>query len=111
MRAKILKVEEYRSNQGGTFFYVFFKSEMGENLKTCLYPSFRNFKNWEFILNRAKENPWLEGLFLSSRNSHLIDADSFPKIISPINTPELIRKQPAIIQQSLFPNHAKIGTG
>lgn len=81
MRAKLLKVEEKKSNQGGTFFYMFFKGSDGHAYKSCVGLAFRNFKNWQAILNRAHENPWLENLIVSPRQPHLIDADSLPKIV------------------------------
>lgn len=76
MKATLLKVDKKSSNQGGFFYYAFFKGEDGKSYRTCLYPKYGNFKRWQGIIDHI--GAIIDGL--SARGS-LIDADSFPKII------------------------------
>lgn len=73
MKATLLKTEPHSSNQGGTFYYFFFKGEDGKSYRSCMYPSMGNFKRWQPYLGR--EGVALSNLTLKGR---LIDADSFP---------------------------------
>jgi hypothetical protein len=80
MKAKVLKIEQKKSYQGGDFYYVFLKGEDGRSFKTCLYPRFRNFTQWKPILEKwealkySVSELWLNNLNVKSGN--LIDADS-----------------------------------
>jgi len=77
MEAEILKIDKHKSmlDDGGIFYYVFFKGKGGRNYKTCIYPKFRNFKNWKGLKVGMK----LSGLRIKSDS--LIDADSNLKVI------------------------------
>lgn len=78
MRGKILKIEEHQSKQGGNFFYVFVKLATGESARTCLYPVYRNFPAWSFILQPSFDlNTELDGFRLKEKG--LIDADFSPR--------------------------------
>lgn len=78
MRATLLKTEKRVSKFGGNFWYVFFKGEDGKSYRSCLYPACRNFLRWQPFI--GKEGVELEGLIARGR---LIDADSWPKILTP----------------------------
>ncbi len=70
MQAEILKIDKQKSKFGGYFCYVFFKDKNGNNYKTCIYPQYRNYKNWKGL--KVGDN--LKGLKIKKDN--LIDADS-----------------------------------
>lgn len=79
MRAKVTKIDEKPSYRGGTFFWVFFKTDEGRSAKTCIYPQYGNAKRWlpeipkwRAALKDGRE-VWLDGLCL---RGNLIDADS-----------------------------------
>ncbi len=73
MTASIIKIQKKRSRYGGFFYYVFFKSLMGESYYTCVYEKMRNFSRWKRILDVGVV---LSGLKLYSKGKNLIDADS-----------------------------------
>ena len=81
MTGTITKIQEQRSNQGGQFFYVFFKMEDGKSARSCVYPKFGNFARWRPFIERWKSQKEgdpsivLTGLNLKGR---MVDADSFP---------------------------------
>jgi len=85
MNAKILKITERPSNQGGIFYYVFFKSDEGKSYRSCISSKMRNFKNWEQIIKRYTKGEELElsGLFVTPQG--LIDADSKPVILESVS--------------------------
>jgi len=99
MKAKLLRVEEKPSVYGGTFFYFFFKGDDSKSYRSCVSSNYRNFKNWKALLDQAKNNPWIDGLFLSNRSPRLINADSLPRIVT---TPEEKRGPIQAMQESLF---------
>lgn len=72
--------KEQKSKYGGTFYYVYFKDyETGTSYKTCVSPSYRNFKNWRNAIENFK-NKVVEVENVRA-NGKLIDADSLPRII------------------------------
>ena len=79
MRAKVTKIDEKPSYRGGSFFFIFFKTDEGRSAKTCIYPQYGNARRWlpEIPKWRAAladgREVWLDGLFL---RGNLIDADS-----------------------------------
>ena len=72
-------IKENQSKYGGKFYYVYFKEyDSGKSYKTCLSPSYRNYKNWSSLINNFKGNTVeVENV---RANGNLIDADSMPKI-------------------------------
>lgn len=72
-------IKENQSKYGGKFYYVYFKEyDSGKSYKTCLSPSYRNYKNWSSLINNFKDNTVeVENV---RANGNLIDADSMPKI-------------------------------
>lgn len=82
IRAKILRIEQRPSRYGSHFYYVFLKDELGQSYRTCLYPHFRNYKNWIKALQaHEKREVWLNGLIL--KDNGLVDADSSFKMDNP----------------------------
>lgn len=73
MKATLLKTQKEISKMGGIFYYAFFKDSDGKSYRSCLYPNFRNFKNWQTFI--GKENVLLDNLTMKGR---LINADSQP---------------------------------
>ena len=72
-------IKENQSKYGGKFYYVYFKEyDSGKSYKTCLSPSYRNYKNWSSLIKNFKNNTVeVENV---RANGNLIDADSMPKI-------------------------------
>lgn len=76
----VMKIEKHSSKQGNDFYYVFFKTDQGESLRTCLYPKYRNFSRWKSVTEMwegtkySTKEIWLDGLV--KKSSKLIDADS-----------------------------------
>ena len=72
-------IKENKSKYGGKFYYVYFKEyDSGKSYKTCLSPSYRNYKNWSSLINNFKDNTVeVENV---RANGNLIDADSMSKI-------------------------------
>lgn len=81
MKATLLRISKYASKlpDKGDFLYLFFKGDDGRSFKTCLYPKFGNFSRWNIVLNKGI-GAVVDNLNVKANN--LIDADSFPKIIS-----------------------------
>ena len=87
-KGKVLKIEEHASKQGGNFFYVFVKLEDGRSARTCLYPFYRNWKQWEYILQPSfDKDTLLEGFEFSKRDTNLLDADFGPRPVKIAETP------------------------
>ena len=73
-------VKERQSKYGGKFYYVYFKEyETGKSYRTCLSPSYRNYKNWTKLMNNYNDK--IVEVENVRANGNLIDADSMPKII------------------------------
>jgi hypothetical protein len=106
IKAKILRIEKKPSKYSSTlpFYYIFFKTLDGRSLKTCASPIYRNYMNWSRIVDNATPGEtWLDGLITKTvRGEEIVDADSVPRIIEPIETPEIISKKPFVVQQELF---------
>lgn len=79
-RLLVTGVKEMNSKYGGKFYYVYFKEyETGKSYRTCLTPGFRNYKNWEKVINNFDDNVIeVENV---RANGNLIDADAMPTII------------------------------
>lgn len=76
MRAKILKIQNNPSYQGGDFFYIFFKSlDDNKSYRSCISRRFGNFQKWRCI----RTGDILDNLKLKKG---LVDADSNFKIIA-----------------------------
>lgn len=79
--ATITGLQKHPSKFGGDFYYIYFKDvETGKSYRTCVYPNYRNYKNWANIINNYSEDKpvTLENLIV--RNDTMVDADSIPKI-------------------------------
>ena len=73
-------VKERDSKYGGKFYYVYFKEyDTGKTYRTCLSPSYRNYKNWTKLMNNYNDK--IVEVENVRANGNLIDADSMPKII------------------------------
>lgn len=88
IQAQLVKVNQHPSKFGGVFYYLFFKDlSTGNNYKSCVSPSYRNWSNWQKIVeNFSEDKPlYLENLLLKNG---LIDADSKPRIVEEDRTNE-----------------------
>ena len=74
-------IEEMNSKYGGKLYYVYFKEyDTGKTYRTCLSPSYRNYKNWLSLMNNYNDKVVeVENVRVNSKG--LIDADAMPKII------------------------------
>ena len=88
MKATITKITRQPSNQGGGFYYVFFKGDY-ESYKTCVYPGYRNFKLWREVVDHPQAvGMVLDNLKILDEKHHLIDADSVFGVVSVPPEPE-----------------------
>jgi len=69
----IMDIKKKSSRYGGHFFYVYFKSQKGEDYYSCLYPKMRNYQRWKKVLRIGVT---LKNLKLVIGKKKLIDADS-----------------------------------
>lgn len=75
---QILKVQTQKSRYTKKdIFAVFFKADDGRSYKTWLDPANGNFKRWEKLLH---VDTVLTNLKI--KDGRLIDADSYPKVVS-----------------------------
>lgn len=73
-------VKERQSKYGGKFYYVYFKEyDTGKTYRTCLSPSYRNYKNWTKLMNNYNDK--IVEVENVRANGNLIDADAIPTII------------------------------
>lgn len=82
--AKITGLNRRPSKFGGDFYYIYFKDvESGKSLRTCVYPNYRNYRNWASIINQYEANDKTDIVLtnLIVRNGTMVDADSMPKIV------------------------------
>lgn len=78
MEARILKIDEKPSKDGGTFYYFFFKEiSTGKSYRSCISSMMRNFARWSPIVKAVKsgEDVVLGGLIYNVMRG-VIDADS-----------------------------------
>ena len=79
--AELQKSTKHPSKYGGDFYYLFFKNlEDGKSYRSCISPSYRNWRNWSDIIENFNEKTPVTLTNLILRNN-LIDADSKPKRI------------------------------
>lgn len=79
--AELQKITKHPSKYGGDFYYLFFKNlEDGKSYRSCISPSYRNWRNWSDIIENFNEKTPVTLTNLILRNN-LIDADSKPKRI------------------------------
>ena len=101
MKAQITSFKEQKSKYGDTFFYVFFKDQNGQSLKSCIYPNMRNFQKWDKVV---KPGMVLDNLKLKHKG--LIDADSQFQVvgIKEIKKPVVVQETPVpmVVQTNLF---------
>jgi len=86
MKAKITKISESNSKYGGIFYYIFFKDLEGASFKTCVYPKYRNFVRWGYLIEKyyaGSDEIWLDDLRL--KLGRLVDADSLFKVMEVSN--------------------------
>ena len=101
-----MRISEVPSKYKGTFYYIFFKGEDSKSYKTCVGLAYRNFRNWQKILQpNFNKDLWIDGLELSNREPNLITADSFPRAIDTICTPS--EEKPTAKQEELFSDYDK----
>lgn len=77
--ATLQKITRHPSKYGGDFYYLFFKDlEDGKTYRSCVSPSYRNWRNWQEIVEGfdEKTSPTFTGLILKG---NLVDADSVPQ--------------------------------
>tara|TARA_R110000796_G_scaffold206680_2_gene323006 strand:- start:20 stop:343 length:324 start_codon:yes stop_codon:yes gene_type:complete len=95
MKAQITSFKKHKSKYGDVFFYVFFKDENGQSLKSCIYPNMRNFQKWDKVVRPGMV---LDNLKLKHKG--LIDADSQFHVvgIKEIKKPVVVLKTPAEVE-------------
>lgn len=76
MRAKVTKISMHPSKFGGWFNYIFFSDMKGNSFKTCIYPTYRNAKQWKGVIDRFNSGSevWIDGLVVKGKG--LVNADS-----------------------------------
>ena len=74
----IMSLKKKPSRYGGSFWYVFFKSQKGESYYSCIYEKCRNYARWKKVL---REGVTLKDLRLVKGKKRLIDADSRFKLL------------------------------
>ena len=103
MKAQITSFKKHNSKYGDVFFYVFFKDQNGQSLKSCIYPNMRNFQKWDKVVRTGMV---LDNLKLKHKG--LIDADSQFQVvgIKEIKKPDVVKETtievPTVVQTNLF---------
>lgn len=82
VKAQIVGIQQRPSKFGGIFYYVFFKDiDNSRSYRTCVYPNYRNFRNWKHIIESWSEHTTITLDNLIVRNGIMVDADSVPTIV------------------------------
>jgi len=94
MKAKVLGVKRRNSKYGGECMLMIFQGfDDNKKYTTWIVPEFRNFKNWQKVLESGK-GTILDGLKIKTGN--IIDSDSCFTVVSVAN------EGISVIQSSLF---------
>ena len=97
MKAQITSFKQHKSKYGDIFFYVFFKDQNGQSLKSCIYPNMRNFQKWDRVV---KPGMVLDNLKFKKKG--LIDADSQFQVLGIKEIKKPIISVPNEVQNKLF---------
>ena len=97
MKAQITSFKQHKSKYGDIFFYVFFKDQNGQSLKSCIYLNMRNFQKWDRVV---KPGMVLDNLKLKKKG--LIDADSQFQVLGIKEIKKPIISVPNEVQNKLF---------
>ncbi|MDL2235466.1 hypothetical protein LJC07_04830 [Christensenellaceae bacterium OttesenSCG-928-L17] len=88
MNAIVLSIKKRPSRYGGSFYYIYCKTEEGISCKSCVSPNYGNFTKWRGVIGRMadindkKIQATLVGVRLRGK---LLDAD----VLGPVNYVEI----------------------
>jgi hypothetical protein len=87
MKLTVLKIAQKTSKQGGRFWYVFLKSDVGTSFKTCIYPAYGNYKRcgWDKVI-ASGIGTVIEYSYLPLNARGLLDADKVFRLLPKENS-------------------------